>query len=298
MAKTALVVLGKVLLLTIVAMGINVLVGLLVPIPASFSIPPAETQTAALVALGLFFVFSILFYAAAVQSQQYGWRLYLALLSIYAGFQVVMTQVETLIFLPAFTQLTRLDVGQMVLNSLLCIALYLAVLITLAGRWRRPADVEHRRGIALPTGLVWKVLLLALVYPVVYFVFGYVIAWQFEAVRAYYATTPAVYDLPILAAIQVLRGAAWVLFGLPIFTLFDKPGRTVLFAMLFYALLPSLVLLHPNPLMPAAVRYPHLLEMTSSMALFGLIASAVMLGGRLWSRDMGRPRMSSVGGHA
>lgn len=51
---------------------------------------------------------------------------------------------------------------------------------------------------------------------------------------------------------------------------------TILAALLCYAVLPSIALILPNPLMPVAVRIPHLIEISASMAIFGLLAGVVM----------------------
>lgn len=296
MVKATTFALAKILLLAFVAVFLSIAVEQVMPTRAALQPAPAEAQTVALMLFVVQIVLAALFYAAAVQSDLGGWRLYLALFCVYYGLYTVMAQVEAIIFIDALTPLTRPDLVLIMLKNLVTISVYLAVVVLLAGRWRgRPASMPRPAGEIFNRRLVWKVVLLALVYPVFYFGFGFLVAWQFEAVRAYYATTTILDNLWVLRAIQVLRGAAWVLFGLPIFLMFRSNSRAIVYSVLFYALLASIALAIPNSFMPTPVRLAHWLELASSMACFGLLVGAVMAG---WNRGVLRAGRGAVAGTA
>lgn len=294
MLKTILLALGKVLLLALVTMALGVFAEQIIPTSAYLQPAPSEVQITALMAFVVQIIFAAVFYSAAVQSELSGWRLYLALFCVYYGLGIVMAQVEAIIFIDALAPIMLSDLVQIMIKNFVMIAVSLAFLLFLTGRWRgRPASTPRPPSDIINRQLVWKVALPALVYPVFYFGFGYIVAWQFEAVRTYYAATTILYNLPILAMIQVVRGAAWVLWGLPIFLMFRSNGRAILYSVLFYSILASIVLLIPSTFMPTPVRLAHLVELASSMALFGLFVGTVMVG---WKRDAMPTGRSAVAG--
>jgi hypothetical protein len=286
MLRTSLLTAGKVLVLAVVAVALSAAAEQIAPLNAALQPAPDAIQQTALMAFVVQILFAALFYAAAVQSELGGWRLYLALFCIYFGLNIVMANVEAIIFITALAPLTVADVVQLTWRGLITTAVYLAVVVLLAGRWRRSTAASPRpRGEIFNGWLLWKVALLVLIYPAIYFGFGRLVAWQFAAVREYYATTPIIYNQAVLTLLQWARGAAWVGFGLPIFLMFRPNGRAIVYATLFYGILASVVLLIPNPFMPTAVRIPHLIELGSSMLLYGLLVGVVMVG---WGRGAQR----------
>ena len=124
--------------------------------------------------------------------------------------------------------------------------------------------------------LGWRIAAAALLYVIAYFAAGQFIAWQFEAVRAYYAAT----ELPsfgILVPLQLFRGVLWALIAL--FIVQRLRGslivRMALMAAIF-AVLTASQLLYPNPYMPWGVRLGHLMEIGTSEAVWGALAAWIL----------------------
>ncbi len=117
-------------------------------------------------------------------------------------------------------------------------------------------------------------LLGAIVYPVLFFGFGYFVAWQFPEVRAFYGDSGAqnffgqmaiVFSNPVTCPFEIMRGVLWVLFALPV--LATTRGRWwvgALLVALAFALIQNDVHLIPNALMPPMVRLAHFIETASS----------------------------------
>ena len=120
----------------------------------------------------------------------------------------------------------------------------------------------------------------------IYFTFGYFIAWQSAAVRAYYGghdpgsffaqIASVLRDQPSLVLLQVGRALLWTAIAVPIIRMMKgkwwEAGLAV--ALLFAATSSQLLL--PNPLMPYDVRMAHLLETSTSNFLFGWLVVLIL----------------------
>jgi hypothetical protein len=149
----------------------------------------------------------------------------------------------------------------------------------------------------LPAGeWLWKLSLIAAAYLVLYFSFGYFIAWRTEAVREYYGGTDSgnffaemrkvLVTTPWLPLFQIGRALMWTAFALPVIRMMKgkwwEAGLAV--ALLFSVVMNSQLLL-PNAFMPPAVRFAHLIETASSNFLFAWFLVWVLL--RLGKADTG-----------
>jgi hypothetical protein len=128
--------------------------------------------------------------------------------------------------------------------------------------------------------LPWRFAAIAVIYVWLYFTFGYFIAWQDPAVRAYYGgNDPGSFFAQMadivrnhsgLIVFQIFRGVAGGLIALPIVRMLKgSRWETGLAVALVFSVILSDKLLLPNPYMPEAVRMTHLLETASSDFLFG-----------------------------
>lgn len=169
--------------------------------------------------------------------------------------------------------------------------LWSPVAVWLLGKARQPAGTPTAPSLlpAMSNGLwLGKLLLLGvLLYPLLFFAFGYYVAWQSPAVRAFYGgTDPGSFLLqmrtisagdPFLLLFEGLRGLLWTaMAALLLWTLKARRGFAILLLALVLALVENDTHLIPNPLMPTIVRQVHFVETASSNFLFGLIAGALL----------------------
>jgi len=136
-----------------------------------------------------------------------------------------------------------------------------------------------------------KLCVIVILYLVLYFTFGYFIAWKSEAVRAYYGgndpgsfwaqISSVIRDTPLLIPLQVVRALLWTAIAVVVIRIMKghwwEAGLAV--ALLFSVM--SAQLLIPNPFMPAEVRMVHLLETASSNFVFGWLVVTVLCGWKM-----------------
>jgi hypothetical protein len=170
----------------------------------------------------------------------------------------------------------------------------LAVLI-LGKRKVRTVNTELNARLIMPMSeWAWKLAVIAVAYVILYFTFGYFIAWQNPAVRNYYGGSDegsfVAHMRTVLATaswlvpFQILRGMLWAALALPVIRMMKGQWQeTALSLGLLFAVVMNAQLLLPNPYMPEVVRMTHLVETASSNFIFGLL-----IGWLLTQRHEGR----------
>jgi hypothetical protein len=204
-----------------------------------------------------------------------GWRLIaVTALSVY-GLQIFMTQIETWVFIKSFPQITM---GW--LFTIFSSNLFQTFTITAVGYFLwRPAGGSPSSKTIFPelrkSGL--RIAILSVTYVFLYFFFGFFVAWQVAELRDFYRNTVVNIGNVQLAFIQVVRGAMWVLFCLPVLINL-KGGRLekYLIISLMMALLPTILLMMPNPYMPFPIRMAHFVEIFLSNGIFGFLITFLM----------------------
>src|SRR5215204_905116 len=266
------------------------------PTPPDAQPAPAETGATLAALWAVSFLNTAVLAYVIVRSRRSGWELVLTIFFILYGVTTIMPQIETAFFL------TRLPPGmlpRLFLSGALIAALFSPLAVLLLGK--RSADPTEDKGpprLKMPAGeWVGKLSLIVIAYVVIYFTFGYFIAWKSAAVRAYYGGSdpgsfPAqmssvVRDTPLLLPLQAVRALLWAAIAVPVIRMMKgrwwEAGLAV--ALLFAVVMNSQLLL-PNPLMPREVRMVHLLETASSNFLFGWLVVLVLRGRR---RPVGEP---------
>ncbi len=225
-----------------------------------------------------------------LRSRWAGWKLVLAIFFVFYGVMTVMPQIETAIFVRSLPpgMLPRLFLSGAIIAALFS---SLAVLI-LGKRKSSPEDSsKHSRLDMTVSQWAGKLSLIVIAYVVIYFSFGYFIAWKNPAVRAYYGgsdpgsflkqISSVLRDTPLLLPLQAVRAILWTAIAVPVIRMMKgrwwEAGLAV--ALLFAVVMNSQLLL-PNPLMPQEVRMVHLLETATSNFLFGWLIVLILRAGR------------------
>lgn len=212
------------------------------------------------------------------RSEWFGVKLILALAAVLFGVTTVMPQVETAVFVRT---LPAGFLSRLFLVGFLFSAVFSTALVLFLSNPKRPDPIGIERPMTAGQWVI-RFILAALLYVVIYFTFGYFIAWQNAAVRSYYgggnltgfaeqvqATWQAT---PWLFPFQFVRGLIWTALAVPIIKMIKGSGweRALVVALVFGVVMNTQLLL-PNPLMPYEVRMAHLLETASSNFLFGCL---------------------------
>ncbi len=260
----------------------------LLPLPPE---QPESAQSGAVLAalLAVSFLNTAVVAYVILRSRWGGWKLMLVIFVAFYGVMTVMPQIETAYFV------TRLPPGmlpRLFLSGAVIAALFAPLAVLILGK-RKPdrAEEEIHPRLVMPAGeWVGKLSLIVIAYVAVYFTFGYFIAWQSAAVRAYYGgsdpgsflaqMSSVVRDTPSLLLLQAARAIMWAAIALPVIRMMKGQWWEAGLAVgLLFAVASSQLLL-PNPLMPWEVRMVHLLETASSNFLFGWLLVLVLRGRR------------------
>ena len=127
-----------------------------------------------------------------------------------------------------------------------------------------------------------KLLLLAMVYVALYFLFGYFIVWQSSAARLFYSGTQEIAPFWVhmrrqesgLLILQIVRGLLWGWIGYAVVMHIPRASAKERMILVGLALSVGLAfpILVPNPYMPWSVRQVHFVELLTENFLFGVLA--------------------------
>lgn len=199
------------------------------------------------------------------------------------GIQFFLSQIETLWFNDAL-QMPLNGIAGIVAGGLILSVIFGSVAAPMLNGVRKKLT-SGRPALQAPyrLGTFWtRVFLLSVfVYPMLYMLAGYFIAWQAPAVREYYSGNPQLtmgfFESFMenirtgLIPYQFLRGLLWILIGLPVLHLYQGPVwlKAVTLGLLYAMLMNSQHLL-PNPYFPDEVQLAHFIETASSNFIWGM----------------------------
>ncbi len=237
------------------------------------------------VGLLLMGVLNSLLIIALIESSRYrGWKLAFGLAFAYYGAVTFIMQIETWYFLTAVT------VSDELLPRLFIMGLPVPLLlIPIAVLFLGKAKADHEPAVSLEPvktlkEWVYKPILIAAAYIILYWTAGYFIAWQNPELRAFYGspgdalpfwqhTVNTLRHEPGLFPFQALRGLMWAIFALPVIY-GSKWSRlsTALLVGFFFSVPQNSGHILANPLMPlASIRFSHMIETAISTFIFGVI---------------------------
>ncbi len=248
--------------------------------PASAS--QAEQARTAMILVGICLLQTVVLSLAILQSRWFGWKLVLTMFTVMWMGTAILPHIDSLFFLQ---DMSRTLIAKLVLASTLLSASFSAIAVWVLGKGRdgvsamAPSELEHHsrnQWILIVAGLTVLHILL-------YFFFGYYVAWKSPELRAFYGgedpgsfwlqMVSVVQGTPWLIPIQVLRGALWALMAIILASSltgsrWSAAGITAAIMVMVFVLPLAL----PNPLMPDAVRQAHLIETALSRGLYGFLA--------------------------
>ncbi len=209
------------------------------------------------------------------------------MLLVFYGVNTLMPQIETAYFI---TRLPPSMLPRLFIAGIIMAVVFAPLAVLILGKARAHTNETSRdKRLKMPLGS-WatKLSLIVVAYIVIYFTFGYFIAWKSEAVRAYYnGTDPGNFFThmanllrtePLLLLLQAVRALLWAAIAVPVIKMLQGEWWESGFAVaLLFAVMTSLLLL-PNPLMPDEVRMAHLLETATSNFLFGWLVVLILRG--------------------
>jgi hypothetical protein len=259
--------------------------------------PPPVNAEAVLIALLVASLLeaSILSYLI-LRSRWSGWKLVGTVFLAFYGLNTIVAQIESVVYLQH--QLPEGMISKLFVMGAIVAGLFspLAVLI-LSKRRQSVMPQENNLRLVIPKGeWVWKIGLIAIAYLILYYTFGYFIAWKNPAVQAYYrGTDPGSFlaqlgqiwaATPWMFPFQAFRGMLLMTFALPVIRMHKgQSGEIALAVALLFAVWSSQLLL-PNPYMPEEVAKTHLVETASANFVFGWLVGWLLSRHHVSLRDL------------
>jgi len=247
-----------------------------------------QSRAAGLTILAVCLLQTIVLSHLIIRSRWNGWRLMAAVFFVFYGVATFMSQIESVIFL------TRLPSGMIprlfLMGVVIAAPFSILAVVILGKRKAGSVDAQQNSRLLMPASeWAWKLAVIAFSYLILYFTFGYYIAWRNPAVIEYYRGVDegsffahmrtVLRDSPSLIPIQIGRAICWVVIALPVIrSLKGRWSETALSLGLLFSVVMTAPLLLPNPYMPEPVRMAHLVETASSNFIFGVLIGWLLTG--------------------
>lgn len=195
----------------------------------------------------------------------------------------LMGFIESFFWLDSLKVVDRDEIVRVFFRFLITFTLFSAYL-SIISKKNTIAEIKDEASINYKV-ISQKILLIAVIYLIIYNLFGYFVAWQFEATRIYYtghSELKGFFAMVIqnfsdlkFVIVHFFRGILFGLAGYIFYTLLDcsKPKKLFILALIFGGFGFQIIL--PNPVFPEMVRISHFIETTSSMIIFGLIVGFI-----------------------
>jgi len=173
----------RVLALTLILFTCFVLAGGVIPRQGTSPSPGQAGVAGALFAVCLLNTLVLTY--IILRSRWAGWRLITAVFFVFYGVMTFMSQIESVVFI------TRLPSGLLprlfLMGALIAAPFSVLAVLVLRRRKADPLDTEPNTRLVMPASeWAWRLVVIAVAYLILYFTFGYFIAWRNPVVREYY----------------------------------------------------------------------------------------------------------------
>lgn len=209
-----------------------------------------------------------------------GWRLTVAMMVGFYGVIIFMSQIESLWFAGALG-IPLSMVASLFIFHIPVTLLFVPLAVRIMGKWQATGQTASY-ALQLPwQEWVWKLGLIAILYLILYFGFGYFVAWQNPDLQQMYARPEGAWAFraELLIPWQVLRGVLWGVIAVIVLRSLQG-GKWALALMIgvLFALPMNIVHILPNPYMPIpGVRLSHFIETTTSNFILGVVTVYILL---------------------
>ena len=243
--------------------------------------PPPADQMSLIFAVTLLIAFVNVVIATLIirSSDWHGWKLAGAVALALYGAATFLSAIEAVYYAPALGSSYQ-DVAAILptilLPNLITFAIFMPIAVRVLGKWRaNDGAVIGKRPFFSTQQWLIKLTTASIIYYLLYFTFGFFVAWSNPELQAMYSAGADNTLLMVWGVIplQLFRGLLWVLFTLPIIRLTRlQPWQTALLVGVLCSLPMSVPLFMPNELMPdASARLSHFYEITASNFLWGMV---------------------------
>ena len=272
--------------------------------------PEAGIQAASMIPV-VAIIMTITISYLALRSRWHGLKLAAAIFVVFFGVYSFLAQIEPLAFPAVTEQMPPGTIPGFFLAGLMLTLPFSLLTVWILGKAKKDslADESNTRLQMSTSEWMWKLSAAVILYEIVYFTFGYYVAWRTPGLPEFYGgTDPGTFfgqmanvirDTPWLFLFQLFRALVWTGIGCVIIRMHKGGVFETSFAVgLAFSILMSAMMLLPNPLMPLDVYRAHAIELVSSNFVFGTLLTQLLMWrmlGRETTRISSNPTPDSVG---
>ena len=282
--KSALVLALKIIVLTIVMFILWTVGASIFTADSALAqqMSPEDAAASGLMLIVVSFIDTLILTYFILRSRLRGLRLMVTVSLVFYGVKTFLSIIEAWWFM---TDVTAQEIPGLFLMTVPMAVLFPVVAVWILGKAKKAEDTDETPNtrLVMPTGqLIWKVAFLSvIVYPVLFWTFGYYVAFSNPELVAYYgATHPGSFlaqmgnvwaDDPFVFLFELFRGLLWVALAAPVIrTTKGRVWEAGLIVALLFSLVQNDVHLIPG-VMPPSVRLSHFIETASSNLIFAVI---------------------------
>lgn len=215
-------------------------------------------------------------------SQWRGIKLILGLTISFWGIEYFMAQIETLYFIDAFDFISRTEVLKILLRGIITSILVVSFGTIIMGKSKSNKNspiVSDLKKIDIKSW-VKKSVLFAFLYIGIYLIFGYFVAWQFEATRLFYSGNGELLSFwgqivntinsnTLFIPYHFLRGILWVVVSIPILLMMSGSRKKTIASLMLLFSFHGLQIMLAQGIFPPDVIIGHTIETTISACIYG-----------------------------
>ncbi|MBN8581074.1 MAG: hypothetical protein J0L96_10415 [Anaerolineae bacterium] len=252
--------------------------------------PEAGIQAASMIPV-VAIIMTVTISYLALRSRWHGLKLAAAIFVVFFGVYTFLAQIEPLAFPAVTEQMPPGTIPGFFLAGLMLTLPFSLLTVWILGKAKKDslADESNTRLQMSTSEWMWKLSAAVILYEIVYFTFGYYVAWRTPGLPEFYGgTNPGTFfgqmanvirDTPWLFLFQLFRALVWTGVGCVIIRMHKGGVFETSFAVgLAFSILMSATMLLPNPLMPPNVYRAHAIELVSSNFVFGILFTALLIG--------------------
>jgi len=251
--------------------------------------PEAGLQAASMIPVVALLMTSTMAYLALC-SRWHGLKLAAAIFVVFFGVYTFLAQIEPLAFPAVTEQMPPGTIPGFFLAGLILTVPFSLLAVWILGKGRKdPLADESNSRLQMPASeWVWKLAAVVILYEILYFAFGYYVAWRTPGLPEFYGgTDPGTFfgqlanvarDTPWLFLFQAFRALVWTGIGYVIIRMHKGGAPETGFAVgMAFSILMSATMLLPNPLMPPDIYRAHTIELVSSNFVFGILLTTLLM---------------------
>ena len=248
---------------------------------------PEDAAAAGMMLIVVSFIDTLILTYYILRSRSRGLRLMVTVSLVLYGVKTFLSVIEAWWFM---TDVNAAEIPGLFLMTVPMAVLFPVIAVWMLGKAKKGEAVDETPNtrLVMPTGqLVLKIAFLSvIVYPALFWTFGYYVAFSNPELVAYYGMThPGSFlaqmanvwaNDPFVFLFEIFRGLLWVALAAPVIrTTKGRVWETGLILGLLFALVQNDVHLIPG-VMPPSVRLSHFIETASSNFIFALITTWVL----------------------